>query len=110
MFGNISGMVGTYEARKVGRYDDGPHKMVSTARVTDGKQEFETAFMHPEYNDGEMVIVEAYDTKADALAGHERWVTTMKNGPLPDELVSCLNSGISDFCGETKYSRKIEKE
>ena len=91
-FGNM----GSYETRKVGRWD-GKDSMVSTAEVTDGAHPFETAFEHPDYNDGKMVIVESYDDRESALKGHERWVKVMTEGPLPDKLVDCQNSGISQF-------------
>jgi hypothetical protein len=86
-------MMNNYESRKVGRWDnDDGTRMVSTASVSDGIREFETAFKHPDYNEGNSIIVEAYDTKDEALAGHEYWVKVMTDGPLPDELVDCANA------------------
>lgn len=92
MFGFINDM-GNLEARKVEQWhsDDGM-RMVSTVRVSDGAKPFETAFEHPEYNDGGMIIVEAYETREDALAGHGRWLKIMLDGPLPDEITDCCNA------------------
>ncbi len=99
MFDRMFLMAGNYESRVVGRWDneDGS-QMVSTAAVTDGNRPYETAFQHPEYNDGKMVIVQAYSTKKDALVGHQKWLKTMTDGPLPDALVDCNNSGVSQLC------------
>ena len=93
-------MGGTYDERCVERYDDeNVGLMVSTASVNDGSHPYETAVAHPEYNDGDMVIVEAYDTKKDAKAGHERWVTAMTAKELPERLVDCANSEVSQLRG-----------
>jgi hypothetical protein len=98
--------IGNYESRRVGRWDsECGKKMVSTAAVSDGDHPYETAFKHPEYNGGGMVIVEAYDSRSDALAGHERWVKTMTDGPLPDVLVDCCNDGISKLCSDLRFPR-----
>ena len=102
-FGNM----GSYESRKVGRWEEEDGRMVSTAEVTDGDHPFETAFEHPDYNDGKMVIVEAYDSRSAAEEGHERWMAIMTEGPLPDSLVDCQNSGISQLGGNRSYARKV---
>lgn len=87
---------GNYEDRRVGRFDEGD-LMVSTATVSDGDHPFETAVKHPDYNGGEMVIVEAYDTKDQAEQGHVKWVATMTADPLPGTLVDCQNAKISQL-------------
>ena len=98
MFFDFMDMGGSYEERCVGRYDDeNVGLMVSTASVNDGAYPFETAVAHPKYNDGDMVIVEAYDTKEDAKAGHDRWETVMTARELPEQLVDCLNSEVSQM-------------
>ena len=89
---------GNYQDRVVGRYD-GDGTMVSTASVSDGRHPYETAFQHPDYNDGDMVIVEAYDSREQAADGHARWVEIMTNGPLPESLIDCQNSHISHLYG-----------
>lgn len=102
-------MMGNYDNRKVGR-NDFPWGMISTAYVTDGDKDYETAVLHEEYNDGKMVIVENYDTKEEANAGHTKWVKKMTGKRLPAALVECNNSGIAQMCaafgGEKKYPRK----
>ena len=45
-----------------------------------------------------MVIGECYSTKKDAVIGHEKWLKVMLDGPLPDVLVDCQNSEISQMC------------
>ena len=83
--------IGNYDDRVVGRFDDERSGlMVSTARVSDGRQPLETAVKHPEYNDDKMVIVEAYDDLESAIKGHDKWVVLMTAGPLPEQLTDCL--------------------
>lgn len=100
-----------YESRVVGRWDsETGDRMVSTARVSDGRDPFETAFQHPDYNDGKMVIVESYGNEREASEGHERWVNVMTVGPLPDVLVDCANAGIAQVAQalgkEMRFPRK----
>lgn len=91
-------MMDNYELRKVARYDDDTiGLMVDTCSVTDGDQPYETAVEHPEYNEGKMVIVEAYGTVEDAQKGHERWVATMTAEKFPAQLTDCCNSEISQM-------------
>ena len=87
-----------YEERKVDRFDGGYGKMVSTARVSDGRQPFETAVAHPEYNGGDIIVVEAYDTIEQARAGHAKWEGLMRKDALPDTLVDCSNSEVQSLC------------
>ncbi len=89
-------MLGNYEERKVAKFKEGG-VMVSTVRVTDGDSPFETAVEHPNYNDGKMIIVERYDDIEAAKAGHARWQEKMTSKPLPDHLVDCCNSAVSQL-------------
>ena len=57
-------MAAPYEDRKVARYD-ATWGFISTVSVNDGNQPYETAVEHSAYNDGDMVIVQAYDTKEE---------------------------------------------
>jgi hypothetical protein len=91
-------MMDTYEDRKVDCYESDT-LLISTARVLDGDKPFETAVEHPDYNEGEMVIVEAYDTEEEAKSGHDRWVHCMTTDP-PEQLVDCRNSFISQVTCE----------
>src|SRR5438128_507857 len=92
--------IGDYEDRYVGRYDyvDG---FISTARVSDGAQPYETAVADNRYtrSDGKktIVVVEAYDSVGDAKAGHARWVKSMTEGPLPTTLSDCYNAHIGQM-------------
>ena len=70
---------------------------VSTASVSDGDYPYETAVMHFDYHDGSMTIVEAYSTKAEAKDGHKRWEQLFKDDELPNPLVDCQNSHISQL-------------
>jgi hypothetical protein len=102
---NFLDMAGNYETRKVGRFDkDG--LMVSTAQVNDGREPFETAIKHPKYADGGMIIVECYHTRSKAAKGHAVWVERMTSSNLPDELVDCQNSMVSQMCDMKPFKKK----
>lgn len=89
----------------VGRHDT-VDLFISTARVSDGSKPYETAIRSVLYDmDGSMCIVEAYNTKEDAKAGHEKWLEIMTNGPWPDELVDCQNARISQMREEIRFKR-----
>jgi hypothetical protein len=104
-------MIGNYEERCVGRWDNEEgDKMVSTAYVSDGAKNYETAFEHPDYNNGNMIIVESYDTKDEASDGHARWVEIMTNGPLPDSLIDCSNSAIGQFAEDMGCDPVFERQ
>ena len=93
---------GNYADRKVARFDVDGGASVSTARVSDGRQPFETAVSHPDYNSNKWVIVEAYDTKNEAQAGHDKWVKAMTTEPLLEELRDCANSRVEQFIDAVK--------
>lgn len=102
MFGGMS--LQDYEKRKIGRFDkDGI--FISTAAVTDGRDPYETAIEHPEYNNGAMIIVESYKTKKDAKAGHAKWVKKMTSKRLPKSLTDCANSWIQRAIGKEVFVR-----
>jgi len=87
------GMMGNYEERKVARFEEGD-LIVSTCRVTDSTQPYETAVSHPRYNDGAWVIVEQYDDEETAAEGHEKWVAKMTTSDLPEELYDVSQCGM----------------
>lgn len=93
-----------YDDRKIGNDYVGKVR-VSTAGVPDGTQPYETAVCHPEYDNGEMIIVEAYDTKEQAKKGHPKWIRKMTSKKLPTKLVDCQNSYISKLCGPLEFKR-----
>jgi hypothetical protein len=86
---NFLGMMGTYEQRVVARYEkDGV--TLDTAYVTDyPDMPYETGLQHPDYNGGKWVIVEAYKTKEEAQAGHDKWVALYESGNLPKKIKDC---------------------
>jgi hypothetical protein len=59
--------------------------LIDTCMVTDSTRSYETAVAHPDYGDGSWIIVESYDTKDEAEAGHEKWVKIFTNN-LPNVL------------------------
>ncbi len=99
---------GNYSDRVVGR-DDFDWGFVSTAKVSDGSQPIETAVQHPDYNDGKMVIVEAYDDEDAAKAGHTKWVKSMTAETIPDSLTDCANSEIQQVIGKETFERQVKK-
>jgi hypothetical protein len=102
-------MADNYEQRKVGRLD-ADWGFVSTAYVNDADKPYETAIKHRDYNGGKMVIVEPYDTRDEAVTGHERWVATMTSPTLPDRLVDKgraeLAQLIDAFSGDNEWRIK----
>lgn len=103
-------MAGNYESRKVAWYDDAV-LMVSTTRVTDGRQPYETAVQHERYGP-HMVIVEAYDTREEVEKGHAVWVERMTAEDLPKKLHDCGNSAIAafgqDLFGEDAFDIELD--
>jgi hypothetical protein len=77
-------MIGNYEERKVANTEV-KGGVIDTCRVTDSSRPFETGIQHEGYNDGQWVIVEMYDDKESAAAGHEKWVQKFSKNP-PQEL------------------------
>lgn len=84
--------IGNYDDRVIARFeDDRVRVLVSTCRVSDGRLPCETAVQHPDYHNGIVIIVEAYNDNETARKGHDAWVARMTSEPLPDELTDCLN-------------------
>lgn len=88
-----------YAERKVGR-DDFAWGFISTAQCSDGRQPYETAVLHRGYirEDGKedsMCIVEGYDTRKQAEAGHAKWKKKMTAKRLPRSLVDCCNAEVA---------------
>lgn len=101
---------GSYDKRKVARYD-GDGWFVSTALVYDHEgPQYETAIVHPEYNGRNHVIVEVYPTKEKAEEGHERWVETMTDDELPDELVDVLWSPVKHVRGQGDLLSRLARD
>jgi len=87
-------MIGNCESRKVAWYEKINLK-VDTCAVNDSDKPFETAISHPQYNDGDWIIVELYDTKEEAIAGHNKWVKTMTADELPKILKDVSSATIA---------------
>lgn len=82
--------------RVVGRWtNDDQSLFVDTCLVHDAKKPYETAVAHPAYNNGQLIIVEYYDTPEEALIGHARWEEMVKNNDLPSELIDVSNNFFS---------------
>jgi hypothetical protein len=86
-----------HEARRVDNTVLDGSTTIDTCKVSDGKQPYETGIECPKYNNGNWVIVEAYDTKEEAQAGHNKWVGIMSSDKQPDKLVDCRNAHITDL-------------
>lgn len=52
---------------------------MGTCAVTDSEEPFETGICHPNYNSGKWVIVEMYNSKERAQAGHDKWVKILRD-------------------------------
>jgi len=97
MFG-FMGMMNDYEDRKIDRFESGEDFFISTVSVNDNtRHPFETAVCHPNYNGGNIVIVEEYDSKDDAQEGHDKWVEIMTAAELPQELKDVSSCDIAEF-------------
>lgn len=106
MFGFLD-MANNYDQRKVDCFEKGD-LVVGTVAVSDGKQPYETGVQHPAYNDGKWVIVEGYDTKEDAQAGHDRWVEKMTSNNLPHTLEDCANAEIGQLARDAGCDMSFE--
>lgn len=77
--------LGNYDDRKIDRYET-DDLTVSTCKVLDSRDPFETAISHPEYNNSKFIVVETYLDREAAQEGHNKWVKIMTSDTLPDEL------------------------
>ena len=108
---DFMGMANDYEERKVDKWvSEDNLKMVSTCYVTDGREPYETAFEHPDYNDGKIVIVECYSTEKDAAIGHDKWLKIMLGNNLPYTLTDCANSEVSQTLSECGGQMTFERK
>jgi hypothetical protein len=97
--------LGNYEARKIGRYEQG-NVIISTCACSDGKDPYETGIHHPQYRDeGEWIIVESYSSKEAAKEGHDKWVKIMTSPNLPDKLIDCANAEVAQFLEAAEGSK-----
>lgn len=95
----LLGMIGNYEDRCVGRYKDDKNKIcVSTVAVTDSDKPYETAIVHPRYDNGKVIIVQMYSTKDQAENGHKKWIKIMTSKELPKTIRDVSTADIAKFC------------
>lgn len=102
---------GTYEQRKVENTVIG-ETTIDTAAVTDSSKPYETGIEDPNYNNGKWVIVELYDTKEEALIGHNKWVDLFKTNPpkqLKDVSTATIVNTIKALGGEVNKTYKRTK-
>lgn len=104
-------MLGTYEDRKVARYEDGDI-VLSTAWVNDSDRPYETALSHPDYHEGKFIVLQVYDLKEEAEDGHAKWEEIVRNGQLPETLEDVGEAEIAEFAracgGPMIYKRNTE--
>ena len=101
MFGFLD-MMDNYEDRKVDR-NDIKGGYISTARVTDSIEPYETAVRHVNYNSDRLVIVEMYDDIDDAKLGHEKWVGMFSKKKLPDQIMDVSTSEICSYLNDNGW-------
>lgn len=105
-------MAGNYEQRKVANYEGEGGLEIDTAAVTDSRKPYETGILHPQYNSGAWVIVELYDTKEEARAGHDKWVKIMTADILPAALrdvSSCEVAELADAFSDEEDDWRLHK-
>lgn len=96
-------MMDNYDEHVVARHETDT-LIVDTAEVSDSPRPFETAVSHDQYNKGKWVIVECYDDKQSAQAGHDRWVQTMSAAELPESLVDRASDTAAQWCDKVDGS------
>lgn len=110
---DFTGMMFNYEQRKVANDKLSNGAEIDTCAVNDSDQPFETAVHHPNYNGNNWIIVEMYDTKDEAAAGHHHWVDIMKADKLPKVLTdvsSCTILKLGDALTGGNMQRKFESK
>jgi len=98
-------MSDNYEDRKVARFESNDC-IIDTASVNDSTKPYETAISHKKYNEAKWIIVELYDTKEQALSGHNKWMEIMKQHP--DKLIDVSTAEIKTGfgIGDIEYKRE----
>lgn len=75
-----------HKSENIGRYENGK-LFVDTCKVWDSEEPYETAIKHPDYNNGQIIIVDTYLDKESAQIGHKEWIKTITSDNPPDELI-----------------------
>ena len=107
-FLNFFDMFDNYEERAVDHFEEG-EIVIDTAAVTDSMQPFETGVCHPNYNNGDWVIVEMYDTKEGAQRGHGKWVKKMTSKKLPTSIKDVSSATIANLGFSFNEEKRICK-
>ena len=97
----------SYENRKISRHDD-DNGFVSTCRVDDSDDPFETAINHKKFG-SKTVVVETYTELELAKKGHKRWVDTYLNN-LPETIYDVGTSPFSKICNLFGVSNAIDSQ
>jgi hypothetical protein len=100
-----------YDERRIARSEfpsDSDEKtlIVSTCRVYDGHQPYETAIQDLRYLDG-FIPVEAYDTPELARLGHQRWVEFMTSSSPPDSLTDICQTELGAVVVQLNGGQKL---
>jgi len=85
----ITSNLGTQEERKIARfegYTEGILLYVDTCAMYNSFAAFETAISYLKFNRGGWVIVQGYNTREQAVEGHEYWIKKLTTLPLPTSL------------------------
>lgn len=106
MFGKMFSFLDDFERENVG-HDENGEVIIDTCLVPDGVMPYETAICHPEYNDGDWIIVEAYDNRDDAELGHKKWTETMMAETPPDTLKDCCNAMLGQLVEALSDEREL---
>lgn len=98
------GMIGNYESRKVANNEING-AVIDTVAVTDSEQPYETGIKHPNFDNGNWIIVEMYEDEDSAKDGHIKWVDLFKKG-IPKELSDVSTCELKKFfsVGDIKYN------
>ena len=91
-------VAGDFHQEVVGHYRNGG-VMVDTSTVPDGFLPYETGVEHPAYHGGAMIIVGAYATREEALAGQHTWVERLTQGELPETIEAKANCALAIMAG-----------
>jgi len=101
-------MADNYKERKVANYSkDGI--VIDTCAVSDSDKPFETGVAHPQYNDGDWVIVQLYNTKKEAKKGHDKWADIMVNNP-PQQLKDVSTCAIANMLKDADESLVYKRQ
>lgn len=91
------------QSRRLAEWD-GPIGAISTIAPPDGMKPFETGIIHDDYNDGNIMIVAAYDTEQQAYDGHKAWWDLLRIDKLPDIIQGVINDRLGTILGPAEFS------